>query len=87
MSDLPLHEQVGFNYVAAVRELLERVTYEELAFTIGYESVGSISGLLKGRKPSHIQGEALWAFYLATFGRKPPHDAQKSASVPSTSSV
>lgn len=86
MSDLPLHEQVGFDYVAAVRELLERVTYQELAFSIGYESVGSISGLLKGRKPSHIQGEALWAFYLATFGRKPPL-MRNIACAPSTASV
>lgn len=72
MSDLPLHEQVGFDYVATVRELLERMTYMDLALSIGYESVGSISGLLKGRRPAHPQGEALWALYIETFGRKPP---------------
>lgn len=72
MSDLPLHEQVGFDYIATVRALLEKMTYMDLAFAIGYESVGSISGLLKGRRPAHPQGEALWALYIETFGRKPP---------------
>lgn len=86
MSGVPLHEQVGFDYVATVRELLTKCTYEELAFSIGYESVGSISGILKGRTPSHLQGEALWAFYISHFGKKPPL-AQKSASTSEAASV
>lgn len=72
MSDLPLHKQVGFDYPAAVRELLEKMTYMELADRIGYEGVGSIGAILHGAVPSHVRGEALWALYCDTFGRKPP---------------
>jgi hypothetical protein len=69
---VPLYDQVGFNYVASIRELLTKMTYMELAFAIGYSSSGSISSLLRGRAPAHRHGEALWALYCDTFGKKPP---------------
>ena len=72
MMNLPLPELVGFNYSAAALELLKVYTYDELSEKLGYKSKGSISQLLDGVTPSHIQGEALWALYNDTFHRKPP---------------
>lgn len=69
---LPLHEQVGFDYVKATTELLTKMSRMEMSERIGYASAGSIHSLLKGRTPSHIHGEAIWALYLETFGHKPP---------------
>lgn len=77
--ETPLHERVGFDYIKAIRDLLKKMTYEELAFAIGYNSTGSITAVLKGRVPSHVHGEALWALYLASYGCKPPLDIRKSA--------
>lgn len=63
----------GFNYTAAIEELLARMTLTQLVQAIGYKSVGSVYDITKkGRIPSHIHGEALWALYHDTFGRKPP---------------
>lgn len=72
LAPLPLLEKVGFDYAAALREMLQRLTYEELAFKIGYGSAGSLGGVLKGMTPSHRHGEAIWALYVEMFGRKPP---------------
>lgn len=69
---LPLHEQVGFDYVKATTELLTKMSRMDLSDRIGYASAGSIHSLLKGRTPSHIHGEAIWALYLEVFGKKPP---------------
>lgn len=85
--NLPLPERVGFNYVAAALELLRVMTYEELAEGLGYKSKGGVSALLDGAIPSHVQGEALWALYLATFNRKPPMDVRQSGQQASTSPV
>lgn len=74
-----LCDRVGFNYVAATLDLLRAgVTYERLAEALGYKSKGAISRLLEGSIPSHVQGEALWAFYCATFSRKPPMAVHQS---------
>jgi len=73
VSDRPLNERVGFDYVGALKELLEKFTYEELADLLGYKSGGSLTAIVKGKTiPSHIHGEALWALYHDTFNRKPP---------------
>lgn len=69
-----LYEQVGFNYIEALAELLTRYTYSEIAHNVGYKSVGSITAVLEGKTPSHRHGEAIWALYVDTFGRKPPLD-------------
>ena len=69
---IPLHDLVGFNYALALREILNVLTYEELAYRIGYSSTGGITAVLKGRVPSHKHGEAIWALYLELFHRKPP---------------
>ena len=67
-----LCDLVGFDYQRAILDLSRRLTYEEIAKAIGYDSKGSISAILKGTVPSHIQGEAIWALYCDTFGQKPP---------------
>ena len=73
---LPLEERVGFNYAQAMRDLLQRMTNEELALALGYKSVGSINGIIRrARSPNHPHGEALWALYVTTFNRKPPMSA------------
>ena len=69
---VPLHELVGFDYVAALREILNQLTYEECAYRVGYSSTGGVTAVLKGRVPSHKHGEAIWALYLELFDRKPP---------------
>ncbi len=81
----PRHKRVGYDYVATVRDLLTRMTYEDLAFAVGYESVGSLSGILRGQVPGHIYGEAIWDLYVDTFSRKPP--LRFGASVNEASSV
>lgn len=65
-------ELVGFNYAQALLELSHKMTYEQLAEAIGYESKTSIHKILNGTMPSHIHGEAIWALYCDTFGKKPP---------------
>lgn len=69
---LPLYEQVGFDYVTATVELLKKMSRMEMSERVGYASAGSIHSLLKGRTPSHIHGEAIWALYIEVFGCKPP---------------
>ena len=69
---LPLHEQVGFDYMQATKDLLTKMSRMELSDRVGYASAGSIHALLKGRTPSHIHGEAIWALYIEVFGKKPP---------------
>lgn len=72
------HYQVGYDYAAAVIELLRVMTYEELARYLGYNSKGAISKVLDGAIPSHVQGEALWALYRDTFNKKPPMNVRQS---------
>lgn len=72
MDTQPLFEQVGFDYSKAVRELTHKMSYRILIEKLGYESKGTIYHLIKGGIPDHIHGEAIWALYLETFGRKPP---------------
>lgn len=73
MADDSLYEKVGFDYAKALRELLERLTYEEVARSVGYRSTGSVTAICyAGRIPSHRHGEAIWALYCDTFKRKPP---------------
>lgn len=80
MSEVPLHERVGFDYASAVRNLLKKLTYAELYGRLGYNSTGSITALLKGHTPSHKHGEAIWALHLELFGEKPPmSDSQRNA--------
>lgn len=67
-----LHQHCGYDYVAAMSELLKRYTYQEIADRLGYKSTGSIAAVLKGHKPSHPLGEAMWALYVETFNCKPP---------------
>ena len=78
--DTPIHEQGGFDYTQAMRDLLERFTYSEVAVKLGYRSVGSVTSILKGMAPSHLHGQALWMLYRSTFNRRPPlTTAQKIA--------
>lgn len=69
MSDLI--NLVGFDYAQAIRELNQAFTYAELAKELGYDNKASITAIRNGSMPSHIHGEALWALYCDTFGRKP----------------
>lgn len=74
------HLGLGYDYMRAISELLERFTYQEIATSIGYRSVGSITSILSGKVPSHLHGEALWLLYQKTFNRRPPlTDAQRIA--------
>ncbi len=72
MADAPLYEVVGFDYAQAVRQLTHRFTYRVLIEKLGYESKGTVYHLINGGIPDHIHGEAIWALYVDTFGRKPP---------------
>ena len=67
-----IHHQLGFDYARAMKDLLERFTYREIAERLGYNSVGSITAVLDGKVPSHLHGQALWVMYWTTFGRRPP---------------
>jgi hypothetical protein len=72
--------EVGFDYASAVGELLTRMTCDDIAKALGYRSAGSIHDITKkGRIPSHVHGELLWALYHDTFGRKPPMSQGQSA--------
>ena len=80
IEELPLYERAGFDYAGALRNLLKKMTYTELAGKIGYSSTGSITAVLKGHVPSHVHGQAIWSLYLETFGEKPPmSDVQRNA--------
>lgn len=79
VGEIPLYEQVGYDYKQAIRDLLKKLTYEELALRIGYSSTGSVTAVLKGRTPSHTHGEALWALYLEVYGKKPPLNVRINA--------
>lgn len=74
----PIHEEVGFDYAQTVRELNRLFTYEQIAECCGYDSPRSVRNLLEPNLagesvvPSHRAGEALWAMYVETFGRRPP---------------
>ena len=72
MNDVSVHLGLGFDYVQAMKDLLERFTYREIAERLGYNSVGSITAVLDGKVPSHLHGQALWLTYWTTFGRRPP---------------
>ena len=77
---VPLYSRVGFDYVEALRALLQRMTYEEVAHSLGYRSTGPLGAIVKrGHVPSHQHGEALWALYVQMFGRKPPMTAVQAA--------
>lgn len=68
----PIAPLVGFDYAKATLELLAVYSYETVAEAIGYKSNASITRLLEGQVPPHVQGEALWSLYIQTFDRKPP---------------
>lgn len=68
----PIAPLVGFNYAKVTLELLQVYSYETVAEAIGYKSNASITRLLEGQVPPHVQGEALWSLYVQTFNRKPP---------------
>ena len=75
-SSIPLYSRVGFDYVGALKDLLARMTYEEVAYRLGYKSTGAVASIVKrGHVPSHQHGEALWVLYVEMFGRKPPMSA------------
>ncbi len=74
---------VGFDYARAVLEIRKFMTYEEIAAFLGYESVGSIGPLLKGRIPNHPQGEAIYTLYRELFGKKPPMTQAQAIGAPS----
>lgn len=78
----PLYEQVGFDYAQALRDIHRHLTYDEIAERIGYDNKGSISKIMEGRVPKHIQGEAIWALYVGLFGRKPPLNVSKREPLP-----
>lgn len=80
----PYSELVGFNYSATTLELLKRFTYDELKDLLGYQSKGSISQLIECVIPAHDKGEALWALYMDTFGRKPPLNVRHSGQLATT---
>ena len=80
--DLPLYEQVGFDYVKAILDLRSQLTYGQIAEAVGYFDGSSISRLLEGSVPSHRHGEAIWALYVQMFGRKPPLVIERSPTKP-----
>lgn len=80
---MPLYDLVGYDYQQAIRDLLEKMTYEELAFRVGYKSAGSIHDVLKrGRIPAHPHGQAIWVVYRETFQRKPPMTEAQRVGIP-----
>ena len=78
MSELPLHEQVGFDYAKALLDIRNQLTYRQIAEALGYHSTAAIQKILDGSTPSHIQGEAIWALYMQMFGKKPPLNIRHS---------
>lgn len=72
---------VAFDYAKALLEIRKRMTYEEIAAFIGYESVGSIGDIIRGRIPNHPQGQAIYVLYIELFKRKPPMTPQEAAGV------
>ena len=86
--ELPLYDRVGFNYAQALRDLLKKLTYADIAQRVGYNSTGSLTEILgRGRSPSHRHGEAIWALYLEVFGKKPPLTIQENARQDSAAAV
>lgn len=66
-------EEVGFDYAQAVREVNHAGwSYARIANFCGYRSRQSITNLLDGDVPSHLQGERLYILYVEVIGRKPP---------------
>ena len=76
-TQLPLAERVGYNYAATIRELTTVMTWQRIIEAIGYSSHSVVAEILNGQIPNHVQGEALWALYCDTFGKKPPLDAPR----------
>lgn len=72
---------VGFDYSRAMLEIRGRMTYEEIAAYLGYESVGSIGNIINGRIPNHPQGEAIFTLYRKLFGKKPPMTSAQARGV------
>jgi hypothetical protein len=65
------YADIGYDYVAAITELLKIYTYSEIAERVGYKSVGAVSAIKNGNVPSHVHGEAIFALYLEAFHQKP----------------
>lgn len=70
--DLPLTEQVGYDYIQTLRELRAVMTLAEIADVLSYSHASPVLAILKGTIPNHVRGEALWALYIERFGHKPP---------------
>jgi len=76
-----LYDLVGFDYAAALRAILQSMTYDEVAQRIGYKSTGGVSEILKGRIPSHRHGEAIYALYRELFKVNPPMSRTQATGV------
>ena len=74
-----LYEVVGFDYPQAIRELNRYMSYEDMCDQLGYESRASIYKIMHGAIPDHRHGEALWALYVDTIGKKPKLNVDQSA--------
>lgn len=74
--------QAGYDYPAAILELRNRFTYDEIAQYCGYESSKSIGWILRGKEPKHRSGEALYILFVETFGRKPPQHIKRQFIAP-----
>ena len=72
-------ETAGFDHVQALREILQYMTYEQVAQVCGYDSKRSLRYVLDGSTPSHPHGEMIYQVYVELFGVKPPLKMQRAA--------
>lgn len=72
-------ETAGFDHVQALREILQYMTYEQVAQACGYDSKRSLRYVLDGSVPSHPHGEMIYQVYVELFGVKPPLKVQQTA--------
>lgn len=77
--------EVGFDYARTVLEINRAGwSYEQIALFCGYESKGTIAGIIQGAMPGHREGEALYILYVELFNRKPPLNVQGTEQLAST---
>lgn len=72
----------GFDYAKTILMLRKYMSYEKIAYYMGYggTKVGSVQNIVrKNSVPEHDKGEMLYALYVRIFDKKPPmSDNQKA---------
>jgi len=61
----------GFDYSLALLKIRAKMTYQEIAEYIGYESANGVYKVISGSIPNHKVGEAIYILYFEMFGEKP----------------